>query len=80
MGASSRLSRSLWGGTGARWWWWLAGQARAGARWKAECTVASGTTQNSSSCGDSDIHQASSLHFLPLPCRTFELETERSPA
>ena len=58
MGASSRLSRSFRGSSGA-WGLAVAGRARAGARWKAECTVASGATQNSSSCGDSGTLQAS---------------------
>lgn len=68
MGASSRLSRSFRGSSGA-WGLAVAGRARAGARWKAECTVASGATQNSSSCGDSSTLQAC---FLPLPGRIFE--------
>ena len=66
MGASSRLSRSLRGSSGA-WGLAVAGRALAAARWKAECTVASGATQNSSSCGDSSTLQASLLPSPPRP-------------
>lgn len=62
MGASSHLSRSLGppGRVVA-----VAGRARAGARWKAECTVASGATQNSSELRGQ--RHTSSLSLFPFP-------------